>query len=220
MYKITLSDNVNSGGWYSGVFSCYCDDLDQFEQDWMQLEPNEETRERFRRSKAGEVVTDCYSDDPACNIVQEDQETEIYFKHMIIHNRNVLLHNAYGGETQLHFGGCELDIRYVKFQGEFLRLVKYKLTGVCRDSLRPEIKYISVPCFGNHVLKCHSAVEYHGSDELEDFDSDTIECIAYLETGRFESLEALREDYERVWQNCFEEDELDQLFRDIPGEAG
>lgn len=36
MYKITLFD-CNCPSCSSGVFSCYCDDIDKFEEEWTKL---------------------------------------------------------------------------------------------------------------------------------------------------------------------------------------
>ena len=71
MYKITLYD-CNLPSCVSGVFSIYCDDIEKFEKDWIQLESDKERIERFRKSKQGEMVTDYYSDSPELNIVQRD----------------------------------------------------------------------------------------------------------------------------------------------------
>ena len=69
MYKVTLFDG-NTAPYISNTFSVYCDDIDEFEKNWSGMETDEMRKQRFRRSKQGEMVTDYYSDAPELNIVQ------------------------------------------------------------------------------------------------------------------------------------------------------
>ena len=55
MYKITLYDR-NMPSCTSGVYEIYCDDIDEFEKEWTKLETDKLRIERFRKSKAGEIV--------------------------------------------------------------------------------------------------------------------------------------------------------------------
>ena len=79
MYKITLFD-YNCPSCTSGVYEIYCDDIEEFEKEWTKLETDEFRIERFRKSKAGEMVTDYYSDALELNIVQKDETAELYYE--------------------------------------------------------------------------------------------------------------------------------------------
>lgn len=221
MYKITLFD-CNCPSCCSGVFSCYCDDIDKFEEEWTKLEEDEKVIERFRRSKAGEIVTDFYSDDPKLNIVQEDPEAEVFFESKIeMRQRKVKVYNAYDWETEIFADRYYFHIQYVKFMGEYLRLVKYKLYGVCQRDYLGVANYRKNTCFGNPVLIQHyENKDKKFSDSTDDFRNDTVESIIYYPLGIFDSFEELRAAYEIDRENPFSDEELDLLLTDIPGEAG
>lgn len=68
IYKITLFD-ANCPSCTSGTASFFTEDIDEFEHNYFSdenVESNqlEAQKQRYFRSKAGEIVTDYYSDDP------------------------------------------------------------------------------------------------------------------------------------------------------------
>ena len=73
MYKITLYD-YNCNPICDGTIYFFTEDIENFQKRWFRLlgDHDEERKERFLRSKAGEIVTDYYSDSPELNIVQQD----------------------------------------------------------------------------------------------------------------------------------------------------
>lgn len=131
MYKITLYDsNIPSGA--SGTISYYCENIDIFAEKWMQLETAEDRKERFLRSKNGEIVTDYYSDNPDLNIVQEDEDAEIYFEKVLVFKDKWLdLHNGFGWKKEFHFDELRVGLKYVRYDGNLLRLATYRAKGVC-----------------------------------------------------------------------------------------
>lgn len=221
MYKITLFD-YNCPACWSGTFSCYCDDIDRFEEEWTRLEKDEERIERFRRSKAGEIVTDYYSDDPELNIVQEDPEAKVFYEKKIeMRQRKVKVYNSYNRESEIFADRYQFHIKYVKFQGKYLRLVRYKLYGVCQKDYFGFGNYRRNTCFGNPVLIEHyDNKKKRLSDNTEDFQNDTVESIIYYESGNFDTLEELQAAYETDRENFLSDEELNLLLADIPGEAG
>ena len=78
MYQITLYDDC-SNPIADGTVSYYVDSLEEFEEKWVPYaEKNMKERlKRYYRSKAGEIVTDYYSDSEKLNIVQQDEHAEI-----------------------------------------------------------------------------------------------------------------------------------------------
>lgn len=74
IYKITLFD-ANCPSCTSGTASFFTEDIDEFEHNYFSdenVESNqlEAQKQRYFRSKAGEIVTDYYSDAPELNIFQ------------------------------------------------------------------------------------------------------------------------------------------------------
>lgn len=218
MYKITLY-NYNIPSCASGVYNIYCDDIDEFEKEWTQLEKDKERIERFRKSKAGEMVTDYYSDAPEYNIVQRDENARLYYeKTVIMFDKDVKVFNGYGCSSELHIDKSEFQVRYVKMFGKFFRLVKYKLAGVCQEDLLFDGK-THITCYGNPVLKNHVSFS-GGSYDVKDYAENTIESIAFYPLGIFETKEEMKKDYDDMREEFFTAEELDRLFSDIPGEAG
>jgi len=221
MYKVTLWD-MNMPSCTSGVFTCYCDDIDEFEKEWRLLEDDENTIDRFKRSKAGEIVTDYYSNDPALDIVQHDPNCEMYFENNIsLEDFKVEVLNGYGWKTELFIIRCDVDMKYIKFKEKFYLIARHKILGVCRDFPFTDKEYETVKCYGNPVIK-RSAVETKYSDDKSDFSEDTIESFVYYPIYMFEAEEEMKQDYKKRKRrkNFFTKDELNWLFTDIPRESG
>lgn len=126
--------------------------------------------------------------------------------------------NAYNWPAHVYVKKGEFQNRYVKAWGAYIRLVKFKLTGVCRDNPFLECKQ-EIVCFGNRVLKTHNIFEGY-SNEIDDFSENTLESIAYYPLEYYETEEEMREAYSHSEDEFFSSDELNYLFRDIVGEAG
>ncbi len=218
MYKITLFD-YNCPSCTSGVYEIYCDDIEQFEKEWTELETDEMRIDRFRKSKAGEMVTDYYSDDPELNIVQKDETAKIFYKKTVVMcDKDVTVHNGYDWPSDLHIDKSEFHVRYVRLWDRLLRLVKYKLTGISQDDWLGDGN-IDVPCYGNPVLK-NNRMFCGRSDNTADYSENTIESIVYFPLGSFETEEEMRADYNDMREDFFSAEELDVLLSDIPGDAG
>lgn len=218
MYKVTLFD-YNCPSCTSGVYEIYCDDIEQFEKEWTELETDEKRIERFRKSQAGEMITDYYSDDPELNIVQKDENAKIFYeKTVVMSDKNVTVHNGYNWPTDFHIDKSEFQVRYVRVWGRLLRLVKYKLTGISQDNWISGGN-IEVSCYGNPILK-NNQVFCGKSNNTMDYSKNTIESIVYYPLGCFETEEDMKADYDSMREDFFSEKELDILFADIPGDAG
>lgn len=220
MYKITLWDNnIPSGG--SGVFWCYCDDIDKFEEEWTKLERDEDTIARFRRSKAGELVTDYFptSNDEELNIVQEDREAEVCFeKDIVFKDRKITLENAWGYPSDFWVQNLTIHVRYVRFKGEYLRQMSYSIKGFAYIGECKRHKYERYMCYGNPVLKhTHEKEVVDGSENIEDFSGECIESIVYYPMGCFTSFEDMKE---YVDSDEISDEEIALLLIDIVGEAG
>lgn len=219
MYKVTLFDR-NCPSCCSGTAEFYCDNIDDFEKRWLARAPWEHAVERFRRSKNGECVTDYYSDAPELDIVQYDGDAEIYREFIYSENdAKVELHNSYGCEAIYYLDKMAIQMRAVKFKGEYILQAKYSLEGICMKNLFGKGKYRAVTCWGNRVLE-HRATFYDHSDDRDDYKDDLIESFVYFPFGKYESKEEMDAVYESIKKEGFTDDDLDHLMTDIPGEAG
>ena len=220
MYKITLFDD-NTPPFVSFTFSCYCDDIDAFEEEWLKHEYDEDRIDRFRRSKAGEIVTDFYSDSLELNIVQKDDAATIYHERdILLIDKTLTIHNGYHCPQEYDLHKVFLHLRYVKVQGELLLLAKYRIEGICMRNPFREGLYTTAACYGNPVLKFDLDDERKDSADTKVFEGDTIESFVYLIVRRFDSINELEADYRRRAADGMTDEELDELFCDIPGEAG
>lgn len=220
MYKITLFD-ANLPGFISGTCEAYCDDINEFEKEWMKIVTNEDLISRFRKSKAGEIVTDYYSDNPDLNIVQFDKASEtIYETNIMIEDFKFKVFNTYGCPMILYGRKADFMIRYVKFQGEYIKLAKFKLWGVCRNDYLINGKYIAADCWGNPFLKTEGKEFKNRSHDLEDFKDKTIESFVYYKLETFKTIEEMSKSYMSGREKTLSRDDLQILLADIPGEAG
>ena len=224
MYKITLFDH-NRPTCTSGVVKYYTQDIEDFTEKWLKLVRNDYSKDRFLRSKNGEIVTDYYSNDPELNIVQKDDSCVIYHdKSIEINDRWITLYNGYNWPSNHHFAELKINIQYIKYDENFLKIATYTAEGVCtEDHIGVEVakfgvdvaKYYNTQCYGNPVL-INDESGFHRSSNTNEF-SNTIEFIAYLCINKFNNLDELNNDYKN---KGISEEELQILLSDIVGEAG
>lgn len=220
MYKITLFDD-NMPSCTSGTESYYCDDIDKFEEEWVKLEKDEDRIVRFRRSKAGEMVTDYYCDIPELNIVQQDKWAKIFYERDVyLEDEWVTIQNGYGWESDYYIFKGHIHLCHVRYGTELLLIAEYRIKGICTKCMFQKKMYEPVVCYGNPILKYSIDYEREPTEYLSSFKDDTIESIAYLELKRFRGLKEMYDDHKDRDRVDMTEGELSRLFRDIPGEAG
>lgn len=222
MYKITLFDE-NCPSCCSGTVSYYCEDIDKFEEEWTKLEKDAEKIERFKRSKAGELVTDFYPtrSNEELNIVQEDKDARIYFeKDFVFKDKEIELLNSYRWPGEYYAKTLHIHVRYVQFCNEYLKLMTYHIGGMAMLNAFAfsQDKYEKVVCYGNKVLRYTNsdAVPFR-SDRLEDFADSSIFCIVYIPVEVFSSVEDMKEDCRT---DTISDEKIAELLIDIIGEAG
>ena len=218
MYKLTFW-NENLPNCCSGVFSCYTDDIEQFEREWVKLTRDKEQIERFRRSKEGELVTDFFrtKNDSELNIVQKDDGAKIFVEmETTITNRVVTVHNAYDYPSEYRIRKMKVYCRYVKYDGTYLRLMSFIIDGIARVG-KEKKKYKKVGLYGNPILKYHgdrNMPDFYCSDTFEDYTEECIESIAWYPMGYATTLEQLKDFYGSE-QFELTEEELDLLLCDL-----
>ena len=135
MYQMQLYD-WNCSPICDGVIRFFVDDLEEFEKNWVPyMKSDSETVERYRKSKAGEMVTDYYSDEPALNIVQKKNIEIIEEKSYTEADVTKTVANVYGFTSDYHMDQITYRIQYVRNveDGELLKLCQYEIKGMCRD---------------------------------------------------------------------------------------
>lgn len=223
MYKITLYDEC-CPPICDGVACFFTEDLEWFEKNW-RPHAGEEQLKRYKRSKAGEIVTDYYSDSPELNIVQEDKNTEILFEKKILYkDKQFTLLNAYRWGTDIYAAETNMVFRGIRFNGECYLIGRYKMTGVCRKDYKDTYKTVSV--WGNPVINCNlqEKPSWYPTDDgwrgyyvyhKEDFTEDSLETYCWVSLGRFSKENLLNGGIDLE-----SEETMICLMRDIPGEAG
>ena len=68
------------------------------------------------RSKAGEIVTDYYSDSPELNILQEDTEArEIFYRTEHLSQKVFELYSTYGWQMMIYAESAQIQVRGIEF---------------------------------------------------------------------------------------------------------
>ena len=227
MYMITLFD-MSSSSVSDRVARFFTDDIDYFERNWLPLcqkKGDLERIDRFLRSKAGECVTDYYTNFPWLNIVQKDQNAEILQeKQFVLNDVTFFATNAYGWQEQYHVDDWHCAFRWIRFRNYYFRIFSFKANGVCM--LCDDGKIRDVSCYGNPVLinSKKFIVEYDRGIPIvdhpltyNDFSGNYIESFCWQVGKHFKKQQDAMEDYQNF---TVTDDILDRMFREVIGEAG
>lgn len=229
MYKITLYDN-NCSPVCDGVTSFFVEQLEDFEKYWLNNENvSAGAKDRYLRSKAGEIVSDYYTEDLEYNIVQCDKNAKVLLEKGYHYDDEIFtLQNTYGCETKVYAKAADVKLRYIKFKNKYHLIGRYKLKGVCQESLWHSDEadlWESCAFYGNPVcIIKHKDVNLwidekgrHRNDcPKEMFKDDEIETYCWVLVKSFDREGGLdEEELKKLSGNL-----LAILMADIPGEAG
>ena len=121
IYKITLFD-ANFPSCTSGTASFFTEDIDEFEHNYFSDENVgsnhlEAQKQRYFRSKAGEIVTDYYSDAPELNIFQYAEYGTIE-KRKTFHykDKTFELHNGYLIPCPIYAAEAIVELAQIAFK--------------------------------------------------------------------------------------------------------
>lgn len=150
MYKISLYDQ-NLGSACSGVYEMFVENLEDFEKYWKFV--SEEQKQSYLKSKAGEIVTDYYTDDPELNIVQYDSNAKIVgIKEFEKENTFFELSNFFGCPSKYFAQKIKITLYHIRFDKHYYLLGGYQILGVCTKAFLFS-GYEPVTVWGNPVLK-------------------------------------------------------------------
>ena len=163
IYKITLFD-ANCPSCTSGTASFFTEDIDEFEHNYFSdenVESNqlEAQKQRYFRSKAGEIVTDYYSDDPELNIFQYAEYGTIE-KRKTFHYEDKIFefHNGYLISCPIYAAEAIVELAQIAFkknpdeEGEKYLVARYSLSGVCCVGSSLD-KFEDCTPYGNPIIK-------------------------------------------------------------------
>ncbi len=214
LYKIELYDASHwRPAFVSGTINIFCEDIEDFQMRWFNLEPGEERKEMFLRSKDGEIVIDYYTDAPEHNIVQHDLAT-------LYAERTVILHNVSFGESEFSYENTvyvrrlELWFRWIAFKGKYWRIAAFTADGPCVKSFFTD-DYYELDCDGNPFFEnTLRFMAKGGRDRVkprpEDFAPNRVVSIGFLEAGTFRKKALMEKEIRRFHVT---EEIVDRLFR-------
>lgn len=222
LYLLVFMD-ANGPGCSSGLTEVYVDNIEEFSKNYQRAEQDRERVSRFLRSKAGEIVTDHYSDDPELSIVQRVDVSVIGQKRLSRDNATVILENGFGWKAEYFFRFVTLDVMWIVCNGSLIKLVKPIVRGGCEKNP-----------FGDFPDKDHlwHRVEIHGNpfwiNEAEPgmpdwsatsdaFKNTRIESYVWQTAQVFENEEEVKKDIRKRWLTP---EQLIRTFMDLPGDAG
>ncbi len=214
---------------YADTFEIIKDDCKEieFEEPWLKNKRVKlGQKERYLRSKSGELVTDYYSYSEEDNIVQYDRNAKVIFeKEFNFKDKNFTLFNIYRYEMEIYAADVHIQLRYIKFKNIYYLVGKYKLDGVCsKDMIWNEGRYRKIEIYGNPVcnVKAINKELWIDSEGLrrydfckEEFENDMVETYCWVTVEKYKEDILNRKDIEEL-----SDDLIVALMRDIPGEAG
>lgn len=218
IYLIQLFDyNCPSG--VSGVTKVFVDDIKEFSEQYLQIEKDKNRKERFLRSKAGEIVTDYYSDDPQLNIVKKISIEEFGWDCKWKFDQMIEVLNGYMWPSYYCFELLFFDIRWVRVEDKLLKLVKPKCENCCQKSPWGGDKpFTKIGIYGNPFwfYREEPNTPFSGKDTTV-FRGTEIESYVWHVVDSFETQEDLAKDKKRTW---LLKRQIQRAFSDLPGDAG
>lgn len=202
----------------SGTTKVFAEDIEDFAKHYLSLEEDEDRKERFLRSKSGEIITDYHSNDPTLNIVRQIEVENLGYRLQEKNERNVVVLNGYGEEVDYYFDQLLFAIRWMKWKNKYYKLVKPYGLGCCKRSWYPLTPWRRVTIDGNPFWLYEEA---SGIKELEEtydgFKETFLMSYVWQVADIFETKEELQKDKERNWLT---KKQISWALRDLPGDAG
>ncbi|MBE5950399.1 MAG: hypothetical protein E7260_02255 [Lachnospiraceae bacterium] len=128
------------------------------------------------------------------------------------------IHNTKGQECRYYVEKLLIKVRWAKRGDVFLKLASFAATGIAKENEYDEGGYEQVTCCGNPVLDQYSSeITPLVSDFEDDFKREKISMLCYKEIGCFATLDEVNAD---IAKKEISSEEVEILFRDIPGELG
>lgn len=218
LYAIRLFD-YNCGSCCSGVTRVFTEDIEDFAGHYLALEKDEARKARFLRSKAGEVVTDYYTDSPDFNIVQSVEAVDCGSAVMCRTDQTFAITNGYGVPTKYYFEAVCFEIRWVQSNGVYYKLVRPTCFGCCKESMFLQEEHLrKVDIYGNPFWLCMQDKETpFASADRADYSNTVLTSYVWQVADTFTTEQALQQDRNR---RRLLRKQISRAFADLPGDAG
>lgn len=203
LYLIQLFD-YNCPSCTSGVTKVFVEDIEEFAKTYQSMEKDVNRVERFLKSKAGEIITDYYSDDTSLNIVQKFNVDDLGHTQSWKRDVDISIENGYGWPSEYTFGLLALEICWIKLQGKYYKLVK-TYGRDCYIKSDYDVQKIDIHVFGNPFWIN---------------DGTRLESYVWQVADIFDSEEAMNVDRSQLAERSLSEEQINRVFADIPGDAG
>lgn len=238
MYKISMYDN-NMPAFVTGCVEYFTESLEDFEEHWKPLvgEGNVKT---YENSKAGYYDNEFMGGGSSHDMVIGDLSGRFLEKKTLTKTDFAFtIRNGWGCTCEIFAKKLVVTMGLLEFQREKYVVAKYRMEGVCRETLFGDLKYeykALSSIWGNPVLTLDVKSEvseyrrkksdngcWDSSAPKETFEEDTLESFVWLIVGKRKSIYEVpveeREEWENSWHKITKK-QLVALFRDILGEAG
>jgi len=218
IYYIQLFDN-NCPSCFSGVTNVYVDDIDEFTEKFANAEDDKDRVDRLMRSKSGEIITDYYTDDPKLNIVQKLTVEDFGIKTVQRSGCSVVLINGYGFDSEYYFSELVFEIRYIKWNDKFYKLMRPHGKGCCRrDYSDDENTWSKMYIDGNRFWIYREDKEIPRKPlPKEAYSEVTLECFVWQTADLFETEQEMKADSSLPWPTTVQ---IMRAMVDLPGDAG
>lgn len=220
LYQIKLMD-YNAPAFVSSIVTVFTEDIEEFTEKYLHLEEDEDRKNRFLRSKDGEMVTDYYSDDPNLNIVQFMPEVEVLGESSFCeHNLTVTVKNGFDYPSDYFFAELGFRVMWVRTKEQLLKLVKANGIGCCvknEFSDLTKIPWSKVEVYGNPFWEVESEDVPDDAENVEAYSQTRLKSYVWHIVDVFESIEELEQDRKSTWLS---EKQIDRVLKDLPGDAG
>ena len=224
LYRIQLFD-YNCVSCTSGVTEVFTDDIDEFSANYMVLEADEERKDRFLRSKNGEIVTDYYSDDPSLNIVTKVRIEKDLAKCMVVDKGiTICAQNGYGYPSEYRFGVLIQEVWWVIIDGKYYKLARPSGRSCAYHSTYDEeYPWRKVEVWGNPFwIYSEKGEAVPGrSASFEDYKGTVLSSYVWQVVDIFDTEDEVKEDQNMLKEHRVLSDlQIIREFADLPGDAG
>lgn len=232
MYELIFWDS-GMGELFGVMMTCYVDDIWEFTQEWSkQIEDKERVRKFLLALEGvpvqGNILTgterqevkekDFLLEEHLDGVfLLEDPEAKILQQRVIeLKDFCFRMEEAVAVSVEFKIKYMQMQIRYVRYNEECLRLMSYYAQGIakCETGTDGQKWYRRLSKIKNSLVKQKGKLCPVFSREFEDFTEETIELLAWYPMGYAETPEELQERYGKEKLLLTRQD-LEQLFIDF-----
>jgi hypothetical protein len=221
LYYIQLFDK-NCVSCTSGVTNVFVEDIDAFSNIYQGMGVRPEELDRFLRSKAGEIVTDYYTNDPDLNIVQHVEVEDLGYFITCRRDQKTTVMNRWRCASDYYWGVLVLEVRWVKFKNQYYKLVKPSGWDCAAkndfDDSRPwrRMEVVGNPFW---IYAEKEKTPYQARD-ISTYQGTSLKSYVWQVADIFHTQEEMEEDKKMLSDKVLTDIQTIRVFADIPGGDG